>query len=201
MTKPDNSDADDAADRDTAAEPAKKPAARSAQQPAKPPVRNKPRPVMPTAREAAAAAGDKPPPAVVNWGFYVIALAVVVGVVGAIYLMLNKDTLVNNQLTLEGAEKITREEAERVVSNALWTLIVINVVFGAFQGLFAYKAREGQRKARMLVTIATVIVVVFHYLAVPTLFGQLAGLLAAIGCALLYLPGARDFYPPRQPVK
>lgn len=199
MTKPDNSDADnsDADDRDNdesvaAPEPVTPPATSA---------KKKARPVMPTAREAAAATGDRPVPSVIRWGFYVIVLAVVVGVVGAIYLMLNKDTLVDNQLALEGAEKITRAEAERVVSNALWTLIIINVIFGAFQALFAYKAREGQRKARMLVTIATVLVVFFHYLLVPTLFGQLAGLLAAIGCALLYLPQGRGFYPPRPSLK
>ncbi|GAB3455107.1 hypothetical protein GCM10027436_57280 [Actinophytocola sediminis] len=156
---------------------------------------------MPTAREAAAATTGKPVPSVVKWGFYVLLAAVVVGVFGAIYLLLNKDTLVDNQLKLEGAEQITRAEAEQVVSNALWTLIIINVIFGAFQALFAYKAREGQRRARMLVTIATLLVVVFHFLLVPTLFGQLAGLLGAIGVALLYLPAARGFYPPRQPLR
>ena len=153
---------------------------------------------MPTAREAAAEFGDKQVPTVIRWGFYVILLGVAVGVLGAIYLLLNKDTLVDNQLQLEGAERITRAEAEQVVSNALWTLIILNLIFGAFQALFAYKAREGQRRARMLVTIATVMVVLFHYLLVPTLFGQLAGMVAAIGVALLYMPASRNFYPPRQ---
>lgn len=189
MTKPDNSDASDR-DETARSEPAPKP-----------PAKKKARPVMPTAREAAAEVAGKQVPAVVRWGFYVIIVAVAVAIIGAIYLMLNKDTLVDNQLRLEGAEEITRAEAERVVSNALWTLIVINLIFGAFQALFAYKAREGQRRARMLVTIATVLVVIFHYLLVPTLFGQLGGLLAAIGVALLYLPSARGFYPPRTPLR
>lgn len=145
--------------------------------------------------------GGKPMPAVVRWGFFVIIAAVAVGVLGAIYLLLNKDALVDSQLRLEGAEEITRAEAEQVVSNALWILIVINVIFGAFQTLFAYKAREGVRRARLLVTIVTVLVVVFHYLLVPTLFGQLAGLLGAIGVAMLFLPPARGFYPPRQPIR
>jgi Na+-driven multidrug efflux pump len=180
VTKPDNSDS---SDRDEEGRPEQAP----------PP--KKERPVMPTAREAAAETGGRPVPAVVRWGYYLILVAVVVGLLGAVYLLFNKDTLVDNQMRIEGAERVTRDEADRVVSNALTTLIVINAIFGAFQALFAYKAREGQRRARMLVTIATVMVVLFHYLLVPTLFGQLGGLVAAIGAALLYMPSAREFFP------
>jgi Na+/proline symporter len=156
---------------------------------------------MPTAREAAAEVGDRPTPAVIRWGFYLIVGAVLIGLFGAIYLMLNKETLVTNALEIDNGDRdLTREEVEASVSNGLWVFLVINVIFGAFQALFAFKAKEGQRRARMLVTIVTVMVVLFHFMLVPTLFGQLAGMISAIGAALLYMPASRTFYPPRQPV-
>ncbi|OLF15776.1 hypothetical protein BU204_20480 [Actinophytocola xanthii] len=174
-----------------------------------PEVRSKPvvrperqRPVMPTAREAAAEIGDRPPPAVIRWGFYLIVAAVLISLFGAIYLMLNKETLVSNALEFDNGDRdLTREEVESSVTNGLWVFLVINVVFGVFQALFAYKAMEGQRRARMLVTIVTVMVVLFHFMLVPTLFGQLAGMISAIAAALLYMPASRTFYPPRQPLR
>ncbi|MCT2585661.1 hypothetical protein [Actinophytocola gossypii] len=189
MTKPGNSDPDEAPEPPVEKTPEKPAAKRPAARPAK-------KPIMPTAREAAAETTGNPPPGVVRWGFYLVVIGVVIGVLGAIYLLVNRDVLVENQLELDG--ELTRVEAEQIVTNALWTLIIINVIFGAFQALFGWKAREGQRRARMFVTIATVMVVLFHYLLVPTLFGQLAALVTAIGVALYHLPAARTYYPPRQ---
>ena len=218
VTKPGNSDPDEAPEsvetqaetkattpnepsNDTPAETPEKPAKPAAKQSVKRPATSSARqspnkPVMPTAREAAAQTTGNPPPGVVRWGFYLIVIGVVIGVLGAIYLLVNREILVENQLELDG--EISRVEAEDIVTNALWTLIIINVIFGAFQALFGWKAREGQRRARMFTTIATVLVVLFHYLLVPTLFGQLAALVGAIGVALYHLPAARTYYPPRQ---
>ncbi|HEX2130326.1 MAG TPA: hypothetical protein VHH15_02120 [Actinophytocola sp.] len=190
MTKPGNSDPDDAA------EPATTPEKAAAEKPAKPAAR---KPVMPTAREAAAETTGKPLPGPIRWGFYLVVTGAVVGVLGAVYLLANQDVLAEQQMRI--MTDMTRTEAEQVVSNAVWTLVIINVIFGVFQALFAYKAREGQRRARLFLTIATVLILLFHYLLVQTLFGLIAALVAAIGVALYHLPVVRDFYPPRPRLK
>lgn len=161
----------------------------------------KKRPIMPTAAEAAADRGEKVTPKSVKWGFYLIVLAVLIGVFGGVFLLFNKETLVRNALEFEGGEPLTRAQAEASVTNGLWVFIVVNVLFGVLHVLAAYKAQEGVRRARMFVTIVTVLVVLFHYMLVPTLFGQLAGMVAAIATALLYMPATRLFYPPRATVR
>ena len=122
---------------------------------------------MPTAREASADRGDRATPAVVRWGFYVIVAAVAIGIFDGVFLMMNKDTLIDNVLELEGNARLSRAEADSSVTRGLWVFIVISVLFGALQALFAYKAQEGVRRARMLVTILTVVVVLFHEAILP----------------------------------
>jgi hypothetical protein len=145
----------------------------------------------------------KPTPNVVRWGFYLVLTSALIAVVGSVWWLLDKNDLIQQQLDVNAdrEDPLTRDEVVNGVTNLLWVLLIANVVFGAFQSLFAWKAKDGLRRARMQLLIATVIIVLFHYLFAPTPHGLIAGLSLAIGTAMLYLPGARDYYPPRQRVR
>ena len=161
-----------------------------------PPVREEP--VMPTAAEAARRRSELPRPTVVRVAFYLVIASVVVGLVSAVDLFLSKAELVSSAQTIKTAKPLTAEEAERAVTSLLWLYLVVVLALGAFMVLFAYKAQDGVRRARMMTLIITLIVLLFHFYFFGTVYGQVSGLFAAIAIALLYLPSTRAFFGPRQ---
>jgi hypothetical protein len=161
-----------------------------------PPIREEP--VMPTAAEAARRRSELPRPTVVRIAFYLVIASVVVGLVSAVDLFLSKAELVSSAQTIKTAKPLTAEEAERAVTSLLWLYLVVVLALGAFMVLFAYKAQDGVRRARMMTLIITLIVLLFHFYFFGTVYGQVSGLFAAIAIALLYLPSTRAFFGPRQ---
>ncbi len=75
---------------------------------------------------------------------------------------------------------------------------MVVIALGAFLVLFAYKAQDGVRRARMMALIIALILLLFHFYFFGTAYGQISGLFAAITIALLYLPSTRAYFGPRQ---
>jgi hypothetical protein len=67
--------------------------------------------------------------------------------------------------------------------------------------LFAYKAQDGVRRARMMAVIITLILLIFHFYFFGTAFGQISGLFAAITLAMMFLPSTREYFGPRQQIR
>lgn len=160
-------------------------------------------PVMPTAREAAAKRARPdgtaaPVPGLLRWSFYLALLAAVIGVVGGVFLLLNKQTLIDDLIRDNTNQDLTNEQIASGTTTLLWMLMIVTVVFGALLALFGYKAQEGVKKARTMMTVLTVLVVLFYFVLFTTPFGLLSALLALIAVALLYLPSASQYYRARQ---
>ena len=61
--------------------------------------------------------------------------------------------------------------------------------------LFAYKAREGTRSARTVLTGLAVLSVLFQLLFLQGLFADVSALLLVIALVLLYLPRVAEYFP------
>jgi glucan phosphoethanolaminetransferase (alkaline phosphatase superfamily) len=194
VTKPGNSDPAEPKD-ETAAETPDTPETAAAYEKA-PPVREEP--VMPTAAEAARHRSELPRPKIVRIAFYLAIASGVVGLFSALDLFLNKAELVRSAQTLKTAKPLTAAEAEKAVTSLLWLYLVVVIALGAFLVLFAYKAQDGLRRARMMALIIALILLLFHFYFFGTAYGQISGLFAAITIALLYLPSTRAYFGPRQ---
>ena len=157
-------------------------------------------PVMPTAQEASRAAarrrGDMPRPRVLTIAFYLAIASGVIGLASAIQLFASKSTLLDQAQELNS--KLSAADADRAVTSLLWLYLVVVVALGAFLVLFAYKAMDGLRRARMMTLIIALLLVFFHFGLFGLLFGLVSGLCAAIAIALMYVPSTREYFPPRQ---
>ena len=217
MTKPGNSDPADqsvdaakSTDTDPAPEAAPEPeavAARDEPEPEPAELEKAPplpaeEPVMPTAAEASRAAarrrGEMPRPKVLTYAFYASILSGAVGLASAIVLFLAKADLVDQAQEINTTRKLSAAEAEKAVTSLLWLYAVVVVALGAFLILFAYKAMDGLRRARMMALIITLILLLFDFYLFGTQLGQFSGLLAAVTIGLMYLPSTREYFPPRQ---
>lgn len=159
-------------------------------------------PVMPTAREAAAkrarpGAAAEPVPGVLRWSFYLALLSAVIGVVGGVFLLLNKQTLIDHQLENNTNQELSNEQIASGTTTLLWMLMTVTVIFGVLLALFGYKAQEGVKKARTMMTVLTVLVVLFYFVLFTTPFGLLSALLALVAVGLLFLPTASQYYRAR----
>ncbi|MGH3878614.1 MAG: hypothetical protein ACRDSK_16405 [Actinophytocola sp.] len=158
-------------------------------------------PVMPTAAEAARRRSDLPRPKVLRIAFYLAIASAVVGLISALDLFLNKADLVESAQTIDTPKPLTAAEADRAVSSLLWLYLVVVIALGAFLVLFAYKAQDGVRRARMMAVIITLVLLIFHFYFFGTAFGQISGLFAAITLAMMFLPSTREYFGPRQQIR
>lgn len=152
---------------------------------------------MPTADEAAAmAAPAEERPAPVRYAFVVWMFAGIMGIVNGVDMLLRKQQLVDRWVRQN--PDVARVDLERGANTLLWMFLVAAVAFAVLFTLFAYKAHEGQRRARLMLTCLCVLMVVFHFLVLGEVFGLTSALLGVIGTVLLYLPAANRFFAPRE---
>lgn len=141
---------------------------------------------------------DEPPPRTLRFSFYFFAASGLVWLVSAIIFLINKQVIIDAQVESNDRRDITAEQIASAVNQLLWFYLVIALVFAVFLSLFGWKATEGTRRARTLVTIFSAIMLIFHLLLFSTQFGVLSALLALIGLALLWSPSARACFPSKR---
>lgn len=151
---------------------------------------------MPTAEEAAADRPDQPAPKTVRYSFVVWVIAGLLGVVNAVVLLVYKQQLIDTAIKNNRNPKITNDQIAQGTTTLLWMFLVAAVVFAALFTLFAYKAQDGVRRARLLLTMLCVVTVVFYFLVLRTTFGLMTALLALAATVLMYLPKAAEYYRP-----
>ena len=153
---------------------------------------------MPTAAEAAIAAGGaRERPAPVRYAFVVWVLAGAFGIANVVDLFVHKQQIVDVWMRTKDP-KVTNEQVVSSVTALLWMLLVAAVVFTVFFTLFAYKAQDGVRRARLLLTMLCLVSVAFYVTLMRTTFGLTAALLTLIGAAMLYLPKSNAYFAPRE---
>jgi hypothetical protein len=197
-------------------EPAAKPSAGSAAEPAaKAPVRRKvekappiraDEPVMPTAREAAALRAqakrrfEEPAPRTLRFSFYFFVASGLVWLASMVASIIYKQDIVDAEVerSMELGTELTADQIANGVTQILWIVTIAAVTFTVFLGLFGYKATEGTRRARTLVTIFATVLVLFHLLLNGTPPGILSAFLSLTALALLWSPSARRYFAPRE---
>jgi hypothetical protein len=163
-----------------------------------PPAREEP--VMPTAAEAAARRRDVARPTVVRTAFYLAFGSAALGVVTGIYLITQKQVMLDYAVSPDNPLRTTPARAENIVTTYLWLYMIQAVALGGFLTLFAYKAQEGVRRARMMMLIITLIMLLFHFYVGWAWPDLISGFCALLAIALMYLPSTREFFGPRQTI-
>lgn len=132
-------------------------------------------------------------PSPVTIGFWLYVLAGLVLVAAAAIAFTQKQGMVDDLLELD-LNGLSREQAEASVTNFLWLLLTGALALAGFTWLFAYKARQGTRSAR---TVLTVLAVVFLLVALllSGLMAIGAAFCAVLATVLLHLPSVADYFP------
>jgi hypothetical protein len=155
-------------------------------------------PVMPTAEEAAAArwpAEERPAP--VRYAFIVWILAGAFSVLNSSLMLVNKQDLIDYSIKQNRNPSISNEQIARGANTLLWMFLVAAVVFAVLFTLFAYKAQDGIRRARLMLTMLCILTVVFYFFVLRTVPGLMVALLSLIATVLLYTPRANAYFRPR----
>ena len=160
-------------------------------------------PVMPTAREAAARNQAKrrfeePAPRTLRISFYFFVAAGLIWLASMVVSLIYKQDIIDAQIEASKDTELTPDQIANGVTQILWIVTIAAVTFTVFLGLFGYKATEGTRRARTLVTIFGVVLVLFHLLLNGTPPGILSAMFCLVGLALLWSPSARRYFPPRE---
>jgi len=149
-----------------------------------------PDPVLPGERAPKAA-----PPKPVAVSFWLWLAGGVVLILGYVQLMAGKSAVIARYVEGTKDPKITPQMIADGVTAMLWFLLVGSAVFTLLFLLFAYKAREGTRSARTVLTGFAVACVLFQlgiFYSVPSI---IATLLLVIALVLMYLPSVADYFP------
>jgi hypothetical protein len=134
-------------------------------------------------------------PRSVNVSFWLWVAGVAILVLSQTYYLIIKNQVIDAYVKQNTDPKITRAQWEASIPVLLWVVFVGSLVFGALLILFAYKAREGTRSARTVVTVLAVVTALFYFFIFNTTFAVLAILLFVIAVILLYLPSVQPYFP------
>ncbi|WP_134712400.1 hypothetical protein [Saccharomonospora xinjiangensis] len=139
-----------------------------------------------------------PKPVSVAFWLYVLAGLVLIAAFG--YTLTQQETVAQALIDLNTTENLDEEQIRTGVSTLLWTLFVGAVVFAVLFALFGWKAREGARSARTILTVLAAITLLLQVLLFPTSVPMLAAsFLAVVATALLYLPSVTGYFPRQGP--
>ncbi|OXM53321.1 hypothetical protein [Amycolatopsis alba] len=135
--------------------------------------------------------------------FWLWILAGVVLVAGQIALLVLKQELIDGILKNLKEHPVDGQPADPAlvasgVTTLLWMLFGGAITFAVLFALFAYKAREGTRSARTVLTVGAVFLVLVELLVLGgslNVFLLVATLLVAIALILMYLPSVSDYFP------
>lgn len=141
---------------------------------------------------------EEPPPRTLRFSLYFFVAAGGIWLLSMVASLIYKQDIINNEIKRNTNPKITPEQISGAVNQILWIVTIAALAFTIFLALFGYKATEGTRRARTLVTIFAVMLVLFHLLLNGTQLGILSAMFALVGLALLWSPSARRYFPPRQ---
>jgi hypothetical protein len=141
---------------------------------------------------------EEPPPRTLRFSFYFFTASGLVWLVSMVASLIFKNDIINAEIERNQNPDITPEQIANAVTQILWIVTIAALAFTVFLALFGYKATEGTRKARTLVTIFSTMLVIFHLLLNGTSLGILSALLSLIALALLWSRSARAYLPSRE---
>lgn len=134
-------------------------------------------------------------PRVVNISCALWAVAAVLLVLGFGLTLLDKDAVVAELVASAESEQVTASAISEGTETALWVLFVGAIAYAGLIGLFAYKAREGTRSARTVLTVLAGLLVATQFVLFPNWVTVLSAVVAAAALLLMYLPSVAEHYP------
>ncbi len=140
---------------------------------------------------------EEPPPRTLRFSFYFFTAAGGIWLLSMIASLIYKQDIINSEVKRNTNPKISPDQIAGAVNQILWVVTIAALAFTVFLALFGYKATDGTRRARTLVTIFAVVLILFHLLLNGTQLGILSAMFALVGLALLWSPSARKYFPPR----
>ncbi|WP_409489935.1 hypothetical protein [Amycolatopsis sp. cmx-11-12] len=120
---------------------------------------------------------------------------------GPLYLLLGRQSVIDeysrqNAAQADPALKVDPVRIVEGVDALIRNLFVGAITFAVLFALFAYKAREGTRSARTVLTgLALFLALVGLFLLGGAFFVVIATLIAVIALILMYLPSVADYFP------
>jgi ribonuclease E len=141
---------------------------------------------------------EEPPPRMLRFSFYFFTAAGLVWLGSMVLSLFYKQQIIDAQVKANKDPKITPEQLAGAVNQILWIVTIAALAFTIFLALFGYKATEGARRGRTLVTIFAAILVIFHVFLNGTQLGILSALFGLVGLGLLWAPSSRAYFPPRE---
>ncbi|EHR48839.1 hypothetical protein SacmaDRAFT_0538 [Saccharomonospora marina XMU15] len=136
---------------------------------------------------------DPPTPVKISFVLWLLSGAVLVAGFG--YTLTAKEEIIEAILAVNNDPNISEEQIRSGATTLLWTLFVGALVFAILFALFAYKAREGTRSARTILTVLAAIVLIFQLVLFSNLITLAAAFLAIVAVVLMYLPTVADYFP------
>ncbi|WP_181775108.1 hypothetical protein [Amycolatopsis pittospori] len=144
---------------------------------------------------------DVPTPVAVSFWLWIAAGVILVA--GQIALLVLKQELTDGILKQITANPVPGQPVDPAqiasgVEVLLYTLLGGAVTFALLFALFAYKAREGTRSARTVLTVGAVFLVLVELFVLRgtlNVFLLVATLLVAIALILMYLPSVSHHFP------
>ncbi|EHY89949.1 hypothetical protein [Saccharomonospora azurea] len=135
-----------------------------------------------------------PTPVSVAFWLYVAGGLLLVAAFG--YTLTQQESVSNALIDLNTSDTLDEEQIRTGVTTLLWTMFVAAVAFAILFALFGWRAREGNRSSRTILTVLAAITLLIQLLLFPTSIPILvAAFLAVVATALLYLPSVADYFP------
>jgi len=134
-----------------------------------------------------------PTPVNVSCGLWGVAGVLLIG--GFVLTVSHQDRIVADFMASAGEQDISRAQLADGISTAVWGLLIGAVAYAGLLGLFAYKAREGTRSARSVLTGLTVVLVLSQFVLFPNTVTVMACVVAVVAVVLLYLPSVATHFP------
>ncbi|GLY63737.1 hypothetical protein [Amycolatopsis taiwanensis] len=135
------------------------------------------------------------PPMPVRVSFWLWVASAVVLVVCYVVPVVYRQQIIDQNI--KATPQYSPEQVASGTTTFLVLLLVGAVSFAAMYVLFAYKARQGTRSARTVLTVFFAVALVFQYLfgLFQLVLALLAMLIALIALFLMYLPAVRPYFP------
>lgn len=134
-----------------------------------------------------------PTPVNVSCGLWGVASVFLIA--GFALTVVRQDRIVADFAARDTAAAVSTEQLADGVTTAVWGLLIGAVAYAGLLALFAYKAREGTRSARSVLTVLTVALLLAQFVLFPNTLTVLACGVAVVALVLLYLPSVALHFP------
>ncbi|MGW4490109.1 hypothetical protein ACWEOE_40620 [Amycolatopsis sp. NPDC004368] len=141
---------------------------------------------------------ENPTPGTILGAFWLYLISTLVAVVGAIFLVVNKQDLVDAIRTADQGQA-TDQQIQQTANVGLWVAVAIAVVIALVYAGLAAKLKAGKNWARIVLAILTVLQVLSLIIGRGgTALGYLSAVAAVIALILAFLPQSNAYIAARR---